>query len=118
MWLIHTTHTHLQYHTQSYGNQSLMCAAYCVCRYVTVVAVDVDGMQSPAAVVSIAFSTACSQWPDTTIVVPVNASLEQIGQCSSIDTAIELRIGSSSSVVNLLPLRNLQVRCMPLVHAT
>ena len=95
-----------------------MCAAYCVYRYITVVAVDVDGVQSPTAVVSITLSTVCSQWPDTMIVVPMNASLEQIGQCSSIDTSIELRIGSSSSVVNLLPLRNLRVSCMLLVHVT
>ena len=53
-------------------------------RYITVVAVDVDGGQSPTAVVSITFSTACSQWPDTMTVVPVNASLEQIGQCSAL----------------------------------
>lgn len=76
------------------------------------VAVDVDGEQSSSAVVSISFSTACSQWLDTMIVVPMDASLEQIGQCSSIDTSIELRIGGSSSVVSLLPLGNLQVRCM------
>ena len=67
---------------QSYSNQSLVCAAYCVCRYITVVAVDVDGIQSLTAVVSITLSTVCSQWPDTLIVVPMNASLEQIGQCS------------------------------------
>lgn len=83
-----------------------------MCRYITVVAVDVDGMQSPSSVVSVTFSTACSQWPDTMIVVPMNATLEQIGQCSSIDTSLELRIDSSSNVVDLLPLRNLQVRCM------
>ena len=72
---------------------------------------DIDGMYSLSSVVSITFSTACSQWPDTTVVVPMNASLEQIGQCSSVDKSLELRIDSSNSVVDLLPLRNLQVRC-------
>ncbi len=120
---VHNTHMQIPIlnviDKQLYSNQSLMFAAYCVCRYITVVAVDVDGGQSPTAVVSITFSTACSQWPDTMTVVPVNASLEQIGQCSSIDTSInELKIDSSSSVVNLLPLRNLRVSCMLLVHVT
>ena len=80
------------------------------------VAVDIDGVNS-SAVVSISFSTVCSQWSSPMMVVPMQASLEQIGQCSSIDTNMELRI-DSSSVPNLLPLRNLQVRCKVVICST
>ena len=80
------------------------------------VAVDIDGVNS-SAVVSISFSTVCSQWLSTMMVVPMQASLEQIGQCSSIDTNMELRI-DSSRVSNLLPLRNLQVRCKVVICST
>lgn len=81
------------------------------------VAVDIDGVNT-SAVVSITFSTVCTQWPDAAIMVPRNASLEQIGQCSSIDTSMELRIDSNSDVRNLLALRNLQVRCEVVIWST
>ena len=80
------------------------------------VAVDIDGVNS-SAVVSISFSTVCSQWPSPMMVVPMQASLKQIGQCSSIDTNMELRI-DSSSVLDLLPLRNLQVRRKVVICST